>query len=354
MTFLMTGGGTGGHVIPAIAVAKELQRRGHTPFFVGTENSMESRIVPQHGFEIEYVKIGGLNRVGIAQQLQTLLKLPGSVLAASKIIDQRRPAGVFSTGGYVSAPAMVAALWRKVPVVLMEANALPGFVSRKLATHVNRALLSFEEAKKFFPVGRAEVTGVPVRSEFFQVPDKAPQKPPTVLITGGSLGSKRLNKTVRDSWPLFAEAGWPVTFIHQTGRLTHDEFAPAFERAKVPGRVSEFIQDMPAAFAEADLIICRAGGGTTTELAASGKPSILVPFPFAADDHQTKNAEAMERAGAARLIPDKEMTGRRMFEEVMKFVQEPERLLEMSRAARRLAKPGAAERAADVMEELAQ
>lgn len=354
MTFLMTGGGTGGHVIPAIAVAKELQRRGHYPFFVGTESGMESRIVPREGFEIEYVKIGGLNRVGVAQQLRTLAMLPGSIMTASSIIERRKPVGVFSMGGYAAAPAMIAARWKKLPVVLMEPNAMPGFVSRRMANHIDRALLSFEEEKKYFPQGCVEITGLPVRREFFEIPRKAPGSPLKVMITGASQGSKRLNETARDAWPLFEKAGWPVEFIHQTGRLTHGEFAPLFEQARIPGRVTEFIVDMPAAFAEVDLIVCRSGAGTVSELAAAGKPAILVPFPFSADDHQLKNAAAMQHAGAALLIRDQEMTGQRLFDEVMRFVNEPQRLMEMGEAARKLAKPGAAERAADLLEELAK
>lgn len=354
MIFLMTGGGTGGHVIPAIAVAKELQRRGHSPFFVGTEKGMEARIVPREGFEIEYVRIGGFNQVGIVKQIRTLAMLPGSIMTATNIIRRRKPVAVFSMSGYAAAPAMIAARLEKLPIIVMEPNAIPGFVSRKLANHVDRALLSFEEARRYFPADRTEITGLPVRAEFFSIPPKAPGTPLKILVTGASQGSKRLNEAARDAWPLFAQAGWPVEFIHQTGRLTHSEFAPLFEAEKVPGRVTEFIVDMPAAFAETDLVICRSGAGAVSELAASGKPSILVPFPYAADNHQFKNAEAMQNAGASILVRDQELTGQKLFDEVMKFIDDPQKLINMGAAARKLAKPGAAERAADLMEELAQ
>lgn len=353
MNFLMTGGGTGGHVIPAIAVAKELQRRGHSAFFIGTEKGMESRIVPREGFDIEYVRIGGLNQVGLIQQIRTLAMLPSSIMSATEIISQRQPQAVFSMGGYAAAPATIAALLKKLPVILMEPNAYPGFVSRKLANHIDRALLSFEQAKQYFPPDRTEITGLPVRSEFFSIPNKTPGTPLKVLITGASQGSKRLNEAARDSWPLFAAQNWPVEFIHQTGRLTHGDFAPLFEKEKVPGEVTEFIVDMPAAFAQVDLVICRSGAGAVSELAAAGKPSILVPFPFSADQHQLRNAEAMQNAGAAVLIRDADFNGQRLFDEVMRFITNPQLLVQMGAAARQLAKPGAAERAADLMEELA-
>ncbi len=354
MNFLMTGGGTGGHVIPAIAVAKELLRRGHAVFFIGTEKGMESRIVPREGFDIEYVRIGGLNQVGLVQKIRTLSQLPGSIMAARNIILQREPDAVFSMSGYAAAPAMIAAILEKLPLVVMEPNAIPGYVSRKLASYVDRALLSFEQARSYFPADRTEMTGLPVRREFFSIANKTPGTPLKVLLTGASQGSKRLNEAARDSWPLFAAEGWPVEFIHQTGRLTHGDFAPLFEAAHVPGRVTEFIEDMPSAFAEADLIICRAGAGAVSELAAAGKPSILVPYPFAADQHQLKNAEAMQSAAASLLIRDQDLNGKSLFDAVMGFIRNTQSLVTMGAAARQLAKPGAAERAADLMEELAQ
>jgi UDP-N-acetylglucosamine--N-acetylmuramyl-(pentapeptide) pyrophosphoryl-undecaprenol N-acetylglucosamine transferase len=352
MTVLMAGGGTGGHVIPAIAVARELRARGHQPFFVGTRTGMESTIVPREGFDLELIEIGGWNRVGAMQQLRTLAQLPASILASRRYIARRRPRALFSMGGYVAAPPMIAARLSRLPIIAMEPNAIPGLVSRKLARWIDRALVSFEESRRYFRPGSVEVTGLPVRREFFNVPEKPPQHPLTVLITGGSQGSKKLNEAARESWPIFAREHWPVRFIHQAGRLTYAETAAAFEAARVPGRITEFLQDMPAAFSEADLIVCRAGAGAVAELAAAGKPAILVPFPFAADDHQARNAEAMERAGAARVLRDRDLTGETLAHAILSLSAAD--LTRMAAAAKAIAKPGAAARAATVIEEAAQ
>jgi UDP-N-acetylglucosamine--N-acetylmuramyl-(pentapeptide) pyrophosphoryl-undecaprenol N-acetylglucosamine transferase len=216
-------------------------------------------------------------------------------------------------GGYVAGPPVLAAILRGVPLVIMEPNAVPGFTNRHIARWVKRALLSFEETRRFFPEGRTEVTGRPVKQEFFDLPPKPRCEEFTVLITGGSQGSQTLNRAAQEAWPMFVESGLPVRFIHQSGRPMHDQLAAEFARTGLRGEINAFIADMPGAFAEADLIVCRSGG-TVSELAAAGKPSVLIPFPFAADQHQLKNAEAFERAGAARMFLDRDWTGLRFFE----------------------------------------
>jgi UDP-N-acetylglucosamine--N-acetylmuramyl-(pentapeptide) pyrophosphoryl-undecaprenol N-acetylglucosamine transferase len=348
-TFMMAGGGTGGHVIPAIAVARELRDRGHRPIFAGTSTGFEAKLVPQAGFEIGYVEIGGLNRVGVAQVLRTLVQLPLSLAKAVGLLRRYRPAAVFSMGGYVAGPIVVAAAASRVPIVAMEPNAMPGLVSRRIGRFVARALLGFPETARWFPKGRSEVTGLPVRADFFAVSPKPREQTLTVLITGGSQGSRTLNEAGRAAWTLVRN----VRFIHQTGAGNYEELAREFSAEGVDGEITPFIQDMAAVFARADLVVCRAGAGAIAELAAAGKPSILVPFPFAADDHQLHNAQAFERAGAARLILDREMTGQRLVDEIQKIAAVPGVLEEMGRSARSLAHPGAAQRAADVLEEVA-
>ncbi len=352
MSIAIAGGGTGGHVIPAIAVARELKARGHQPFFIGTRRGLESRLVPAAGFPLEFIEIGGFNRAGISQQLRTLAQLPESILRSRAILHRYQPGVLFSMGGYVAAPPMIAARWAGIPMAAMEPNAMPGLVTRRLRKWIGRALLNFEETRQHLPGVPAEVTGLPVRSEFFTVPPRTPGSPRHILVTGGSQGSRRLNEACQESWPLFAGAGWPVRFHHQAGRLHHGPFAEAFRQQGVPGEVTEFIEDMPGAMASADLIICRSGAGAVAELAAAGKPAILVPFPFAADDHQAKNAAAMERAGAARVIRDAALNGRMLFEAVMALKDDD--LASMGAAARRLARPDAAKRTATILEELAQ
>ncbi|HUE22172.1 MAG TPA: undecaprenyldiphospho-muramoylpentapeptide beta-N-acetylglucosaminyltransferase [Bryobacteraceae bacterium] len=352
--FLFAGGGTGGHVIPALAVARELRHRGHSAFFVGTERGLESQLVPDEGFPLELIQIGGLKRVGLRQTAATLMQLPVSTLYARRLLKDRSVAAVFSMGGYVAGPPVLAALVRRVPVVVMEPNALPGFTNRRIARYVRRALISFPETARYFPYGRTELTGLPVRDEFFSIPPKAPGATFTVLITGGSQGSRTLNQAARQSWPLFRAAALPVRIVHQSGPADCDELRAAFSESGIEGEVLPFIADMPAAFAEADLVVCRSGAGAVAELAAAGKPAILAPFPFAADQHQLRNAQALVRAGAARLVEDREMTGAKLFETVARLAADDVGLARMGAAARSLAHPGAARRAADVLEEVAR
>src|SRR6185295_393243 len=347
-SFVMAGGGTGGHVVPALAVARELTTRGHSVRFIGTQRGLESTLVPEAGFPIEWIEIGGLKRVGLRRTISSLGVLPRSVWHAARMLENPRPAAVFSTGGYVAGPVLLAAGLKKIPVVIIEPNAIPGFTHRRMARFVSRALVTFPETARWFPNGRTEVTGLPVREEFFHVPPKPRGATLTVLITGGSQGSRTLNRAVEQSWPLWPRGG--VRLIHQTGASAFAEIEPRFHAAGVEGELHAFLHDMPRAFTEADLVISRSGMGAVSELAAAGKPSILVPFPTASDQHQLRNAEAMERAGAAKLIADSEMTGARLVKEVTQIVSDTDLLERMGRAARAFAKPGAARRAAEVLE----
>jgi UDP-N-acetylglucosamine--N-acetylmuramyl-(pentapeptide) pyrophosphoryl-undecaprenol N-acetylglucosamine transferase len=345
--FVMAGGGTGGHVIPALAVARELRNRGHLVHFIGTRRGMEAKLVPAADFPIEWIEIGGLNRVGLRQTLTTLVELPVSVWQAARMLDRLKPAAVFSTGGFVAGPVLLAALWKRIPVVVMEPNAVPGYTHRKLARFVARALVSFPETARWFPAATPEVTGLPVREEFFAIWPKPRGETLTVLITGGSQGSRTLNRAAEESWPLWEI---DVRLIQQTGARAYEELAPLFRAARVQGEIKPFLEDMAGAFAAADLVVSRAGMGTVSELAAAGKPSILVPLPTASDQHQLRNAEALEKAGAARLILDQDLTGARLAEEVTRLAAEPGKLQQMGEAARAFAKPDAAQRAAMVLE----
>ncbi len=350
--FVMAGGGTGGHVIPSLAVGRELRSRGHEVFFVGTDKGVEARMVPAAGFELQLIRIGGLKRVGFLQRLATLGQLPLSTLQMYGLLRRRRTSAVFSMGGYAAGPVVMAALAAGSPLVVMEPNAVPGFTNRRIGRFVTRALVSFPETSRYFRRGRTEVTGLPVRAEFFSLPPKPRGEVFIVLVTGGSQGSRTLNRAARESWPLFRHGGFPVRFILQTGQPEYEALQAAFADSQLPGEVKPFIADMPAAFAEADLIICRSGAGAVAEVAAAGKPSVLVPFPFAADDHQLRNAQAFEKAGAAKLVLDRDLTGAKLFELVAELAREPERLERMGTAARRLAHPGAAARAARILEEV--
>jgi UDP-N-acetylglucosamine--N-acetylmuramyl-(pentapeptide) pyrophosphoryl-undecaprenol N-acetylglucosamine transferase len=349
-TIVMAGGGTGGHVMPLLAVARELASSGHQSVFIGTRTGFEAKLVPPAGFPLEFIEIGGLNRVGLLRTLRTVAQLPFSVRRSAQLLAKHQASVVFSLGGYAAGPVVIAALWKHVPLVVMEPNAMPGLTNRKIGRFVNRALLSFPEAARFFPPGKSEITGLPVRPEFFRIPPKHRDAKLTILVTGGSQGSRTLNEAARGSWSYFREARFPVRFIHQAGTASHAALALKLAESGIEGEVAPFIDDMPAAFARADLVICRSGAGAAAELAAAGKPSILVPFPHSTDQHQLRNAEAFQKAGAAIVVLDHEMDGGRLFEEVQKLRARPEMLQRMGERARTFAHPDAARRAAGVLE----
>ncbi len=351
-SFAITGGGTGGHIFPALAVARVLRDRGHRLLFIGTRQGMESRLIPEAGFDIEFVRIGGLNRVGFRQQLQTAAQLPISIGAALAILNRFQPRAVFSMGGYVAGPVMIAAVLSRTPLIVMEPNAVPGLANRRMAGRVSRALLGFESTRAWFPKSKSEVTGLPVRAEFFSVEPKR-SGVFTVLVTGGSRGARTLNRASLQSWPLFRRNGSPIRILHQAGTAEYEALAREFSRAGLDGKVVPFLPNMAAAFWEADLVVARAGAGSVNEIAAAGMPSVLVPLPFAADDHQRRNAEAFVARGAARMVLDAEMTGERLFREVESLRSNPAELEKMRVRVREFSRPGAAERAADVMEQAA-
>jgi UDP-N-acetylglucosamine--N-acetylmuramyl-(pentapeptide) pyrophosphoryl-undecaprenol N-acetylglucosamine transferase len=312
---------------------------------------MEARLVPAEGFELQKIAIGGLNRVGPRQRVSTLVRLPLATMRSTVLA--RGIAGVFSMGGYAAGPPVIAALLRRIPVVVMEPNAFPGLTNRAVGRMASRALIAFAETARYFPKGRTELTGLPVREEFFQLPPKTRTGVLDLLITGGSQGSRTLNQAARESWPLFRKAGFAVRIVHQTGQAQYAELRDEFAKSGLEGSVAPFIAAMPGAFAQADLVVCRSGAGAVAELAAAGKPSVLAPLPFAADDHQARNAEALERAGAARMVRDAEMNGEKLFAIVAELAGSPGVLERMGDAARGLAHHGAAQRAADILEEVA-
>jgi UDP-N-acetylglucosamine--N-acetylmuramyl-(pentapeptide) pyrophosphoryl-undecaprenol N-acetylglucosamine transferase len=245
---------------------------------------------------------------------------------------------------------MLASVLSRLPLVIMEPNAIPGFANRKVARRVYRALLGFESTRRWFPPGVSEVTGLPVRPEFFALQPKSGGIF-TLLVTGGSRGARKLNQAVRASWPLLRSS--PIRVVHQTGANEFDAIARDFPASGVNGEVIPFIGNMAAMFAQSDLVLGRAGAGGVNEIAAAGMPSILIPFPYAADDHQRRNAEALVDANAARMVPDADLTGDKLFETVEALRLNPALLAEMRQNVRRFAHPGAAERAADVLEEAA-
>ena len=358
VTILAAAGGTGGHIVPALEVARELRERGHRCVFVGAGRPLEKKLTDAAGFALEVLSSGPLNQVSAVTKIKTLVRMPAVLVDAWRLVGAYRPAAVLSLGGYASGPLAAAAWIRGVPIVVLEPNAYPGMANRLIGPVVARALTGLKDTEKYFPRDRTETIGAPVKKEFFEIPIKKHSEPFMILVTGGSQGARAVNRTVAEAVQIWARNSVPkrLRILHQVGRADGDrvrlEYA-GLDSGSVEVEVVEFIDDMPAAFADADLIISRAGASTVGELCAAGRASILIPYPHAADDHQNRNAGALTAAGGAIVVSGSKWTGERMVEEVESLLARPERLEVMGSAARALARPDAARRAADVLEEVA-
>jgi UDP-N-acetylglucosamine--N-acetylmuramyl-(pentapeptide) pyrophosphoryl-undecaprenol N-acetylglucosamine transferase len=348
--FIIAAGGTGGHLFPGIAVADELRRRDPDTrvVFAGTPKGLESRLVPRAGYELELLPILPLNGVGLARALRGLLVLPWGLLRAAALVARLRPAAVLGVGGYAGGPVVLAAAVMGVPTVILEPNARPGFTNRVLRPFVRRAACSYEEARREFGA-KGVVTGNPVRGGFARLPKKAHAAPYTLLAFGGSQGSRVLNEALLGARPHLPGPD-RLRIVHQTGVAMRASVAAAYAAASRPAEVLEFLDDMEARFAEADLVLCRSGATTCAELTAAGKASVLVPFALAADDHQRSNARALQAAGAARMIEEKDLDGERLARTVTETLETPGRLEAMEDAARAVGRPDAAARVADLLE----
>jgi UDP-N-acetylglucosamine--N-acetylmuramyl-(pentapeptide) pyrophosphoryl-undecaprenol N-acetylglucosamine transferase len=356
MRVMIAAGGTGGHIYPGIAVAQEIMRRDENSKvqFVGTARGLETRLVPQAGFELSLIESAGLKNVSLGARMKGVALLPKSFLSARRLMRQFQPDVVVGAGGYVSGPVVLTAALTNRPTLVMESNALPGWTNRVLARFVDRAAVSFEQALPYFR-GKAKVTGNPVRREFFEIPPK--RREPgrfSLLVFGGSQGARAINDAMIAALPGFNDLPVTLRIKHQTGVADFEKVNAAYAAAgwSEQANVSSYIDNMMADFAQADLVICRAGATTTAELIAAGKASIMIPFPFAADDHQRKNAEALEAAGAARMILQENLSGDRLAAAIEKLVQAPEELSRMEEASRKLAHGDAAAAAVDMIEEL--
>jgi UDP-N-acetylglucosamine--N-acetylmuramyl-(pentapeptide) pyrophosphoryl-undecaprenol N-acetylglucosamine transferase len=352
---LIAGGGTGGHIIPALAVAHELVTRHHADvLFVGTPRGMESRLVPAAGFQLRLIDVGPLKNVSIATRLRTLLDIPRSLLACRRLIRAFKPDVVLGVGGYASGPGMAAAVMMRVPTMAFEPNAMPGLANRLVGKRVQAAAVNFPAAAIFFR--NPEVTGIPVRPDFFKLPP-ATGDAPHLLVFGGSQGARLFNIALPGIAGALLEAVPGLTILHQAG-MRHVEATEAAYKASSadPARwkVSGFLDDMPARFAQANLVMARSGASTVAELAAAGKPALLVPFAAAADDHQTRNAEEMVKAGAAVMLKEPDLTDHeKLRATLVDLLRSKERLAAMSAAALTLAHPQAAEDIANRLVSLA-
>ncbi|RRA50135.1 undecaprenyldiphospho-muramoylpentapeptide beta-N-acetylglucosaminyltransferase [Acidipila sp. EB88] len=357
MRVLIAGGGTGGHIIPALAIATALETGpgGAELLFLGTSRGLESRLVPQAGYRLELIEVGQLKGVSLATRARTLLDLPRAVLRARALLRSFKPDVVVGVGGYASGPAMAAAVLGGVPTLAFEPNAAPGLANRLVGKRVSAAAVNFAPAARFFR--NARVTGIPVRGAFFSLPtrDANADQAPELLVFGGSQGARALNRVMPEVLVRLLAAVPGLRVLHQAGARAAEETRRAFAATGAdPGRwqVSAFVDDMPARFGAADLVLARSGASTVAELCAAGKPSLLVPFPLAADDHQRRNAEELAARGAAVVVLEPELTADRLLQELVGLLGDEPRLARMAGAARALARPHAAEEIATMVREL--
>lgn len=355
MKLLIAGGGTGGHVFPALAVAREWLSRGaeREVVFVGTHRGMEAKLVPQAGLPLETIRAAGLRGIGGARLARNAALLLPALWDSAAILRRHRFVAGFSTGGYVAGPVMLVAALHSLPTVTFEPNADLGFTNRVLAKMVTRVATAFAPpgarwSRKFV------VTGCPVRREFFDCATRSPASPFRVLITGGSQGALPINRAVVDALDRLALRKKELSLVHQTGERDYNAVRVAYARREWQAEVWPFLSDMAERVCQADLIVSRSGAITVAEIAAAGRAAVFIPFGAATESHQLHNAQVLERAGAARMIPEAELTAERLVNEIFSVLDHPERLREMGERARGLARPRATRDIVDLIEEVAR
>ena len=368
MRVLIAGGGTGGHLYPGIALARELQRRNPAAVvsFVGTASGIEARVIPREGYELDLIRVAGLKGMSTMARLRGFGLLPLAALDAWRVISKRRPDVVVGVGGFASGPVLALAAARGRPTMLLEQNALPGVTNRLLSHVVRAAAVNFETALTYFP-RTGFVAGNPVRPEFFPAENEEandrftqpigiegePPRAARILIFGGSQGAHAINLAMVEAASRLAATGLHLAITHQTGERDVDLVRTAYQRAGLAARVEAFIFEIDREMKAAQLVVSRAGATTLAELAASATPAILVPLRSSTDDHQRKNAEVVARAGAALVVDERDLNGDTIAAAIAALVVDAGRRRAMAAAARTLARPDAAQRIADRVEQLA-
>ncbi len=354
MKLLIAGGGTGGHVFPAIAIAREWLSRGseRSVVLVGTTRGIEMKLVPQAGLPLETLRAAGLKGKGGATLVKNLFKLAPGMVDAFEILRKHKPVAAFGVGGYAAGPMLLATWLGGVPNVIFEPNAEPGFTNKTLARISKRIATGYEVSARAWGA-KAVVTGNPVRPEFLAIEPRAPQRPLRLLVTGGSQGALPVNRAFVDAMDMLAARKNELSIVHQTGERDYDAVRTAYARHEILAEVVPFLSNMPARFAWADVIVCRAGAMTAAELAAAGRAAIFIPFGRATDSHQLRNAQEMVKKGAGLVITEAELTGARLSQEIFSLVDNPGEIERMSEAAKSLARPNAASDIVDLIEQAA-
>jgi len=354
MKLLIAGGGTGGHVFPALAIAQEWLSRGkeREVVLVGTERGIEMKLVPQAGLPLETLRVAGLKGKGGATLVRNLAMLVPAMLDARRVLRKHRPIAAFGVGGYAAGPMLLATWLSRVPNVIFEPNAEPGLTNKLLAKLSKRIATGYEISARAWGK-KAIVTGCPVRPEFFSIAPRCLEKPFRLLVTGGSQGALPINRTFVDAMDRLAARKSELSIVHQTGERDYNAVRTAYARREINAEVIPFLTNMAERFAWADVIVCRAGAITAAEIAAAGRVAIFIPFGAATDSHQLRNAQEMQRAGAGRLISEKELTAERLTTEIFSLIDQPEQIEKQSHAARSLARPHATRDIVNLIEEAA-
>jgi UDP-N-acetylglucosamine--N-acetylmuramyl-(pentapeptide) pyrophosphoryl-undecaprenol N-acetylglucosamine transferase len=360
---VIAGGGTGGHLFPGIAMAEELTSRQpqNAVVFVGTERGIEARAVPKAGYPLELIDVTGLKGKGVSGTVRGLLRLPRALLQSLRLLRRQRPDVVLGVGGYASGPVLLAAWLLRIPTAIQEQNAVPGVTNRLLGLFVGAVFTAFPEAARHFPRAKVHDLGNPIRrallENFLKPGGTGPCDDPAafrLLVLGGSQGARRINEVLPRAVALLsAPLRARLCVTHQTGASDAAPIEEAYRLAGVRGEVLAFIDDMSRAYQEANLLVCRAGASTLAEVTVCHRAAILIPFPFAADDHQTHNASMLVSAGAAVMIPESELTPERLASEIEGLAASPARLHAMEHAAAHLGRPEAAREIVEVVSQLA-
>jgi UDP-N-acetylglucosamine--N-acetylmuramyl-(pentapeptide) pyrophosphoryl-undecaprenol N-acetylglucosamine transferase len=351
---LIAGGGTGGHVFPAMAIAREWLSRGseREVVLVGTTRGIEMKLVPQAGLPLETLRVAGLKGKGGSTLLKNLFKLAPAMLDAARVFKKHKPIAAFGVGGYAAGPMLLTTWMRGIPNVIFEPNAEPGFTNKSLARISTRIATGYEISARTWGA-KAVVTGCPVRPEFLTIAQRSPQKPLRLLITGGSQGALPVNRAFVDAMNFLVIRKNEMSIMHQTGERDYDAVRTAYARHEILAEVVPFLDNMPEHFAWADIIVCRAGAITAAEVAAAGRAAIFIPFGRATDSHQLRNAQEMAREGAGRVITEAELTGERLSKEIFALLDSPQQIERMSVAARKLSWPNATRDIVNLIEEAA-
>jgi UDP-N-acetylglucosamine--N-acetylmuramyl-(pentapeptide) pyrophosphoryl-undecaprenol N-acetylglucosamine transferase len=361
MKLLIAGGGTGGHVFPALEIAREWLSRPardgaakREVVMVGTEHGIETKLVPQAGLPLETIRAVGLKGIGGARFLNNAAMLLPAFWDSAAVLRRHTFVAALGVGGYASGPMMQAAFLQRIPTMIFEPNLVPGFTNRILGRMVTRVATAFPETARRWSA-KSVVTGCPIRREFFNAPVRVQHQPPfRLLITGGSQGALPINRAVIDSLDRLGERKNQLFIVHQTGERDYNAVRVAYARREFRAEVVPFIDNMAEQFAQSDLIVCRAGAITVAEVAAAGRAAIFIPFGDATDSHQLRNAQGLQNSGAGRVIPQHELTPERLTSEIFQYLDQPQRISEVEQHARALARPRAAQDIVDLIEGIAR